>query len=87
MKVVVAALKKFAGRALKKAVENKVNAVVATVGAGTAGVGVAAILKPEILELIPENVRGYAVLAVVLAICAKSIAAEFGEAIREARKE
>lgn len=69
-------------RVLKRAVK-KAEAYVA---AGTGAVAVGAIVKPEVLEYIPEQVRGYVVLAVVVLLIGKRAKDEIVDAIREARK-
>lgn len=56
----------FLKAAAKKVVENKLGV---TVGGAAAAAGAVGIVKPEVLELIPEHLRGYAVLAVVGVLC------------------
>ncbi len=73
------------GKRIAKRVKER--AVAAAVGTAATGIGVTAIVNPEVLELIPESLRGWAVLAVVLTLCASKIVAEVREAVREARND
>jgi hypothetical protein len=57
---------KFLKRAGAKIVENKLGI---TIGGAAVAAGTAGIVNPDVLELIPENLRGYAVLAVVGVLC------------------
>lgn len=65
-----------------KAVERKLET---TVGVATAAVGTAAIVDPDLLQMIPDNIRGYAVLAVVVTLCIRSIVSTVGAAYKDAR--
>lgn len=58
--------KEFVKRAGAKIIENKLGV---TIGGAAAAIGTAGIFNPELLELIPEHLRGYAVLAVVGVLC------------------
>lgn len=79
VKVLVARLAKRVAKRVKE------RAVTSVIGGAAGAAGLAAVVDPEVLELIPENLRGYAVLAVVVALCANRIVSEFREAVAEAK--
>lgn len=66
----------------EKAIERKLETAV---GVTTAVVGVSAIVDPQLLQMIPENIRGYAVLGVVVTLCIRSIVSAIGAAYKDAR--
>lgn len=68
----------FLKKAGKKIVENKLGV---TIGGAAVAVGTAGIIEPEVLELIPENLRGYAVLAVVGVLCFRAVKDELVDVI------
>lgn len=72
------------GQFLKKAgakiVENKLGV---TIGGAAIAAGTAGIVNPDVLELIPEHLRGYAVLAVVGVLCFERVKAGLIEIIHE----
>lgn len=80
-KVLVTRLAKRVAKRVKE------RAVAATIGGVAGAAGITAIVQPEVLELIPENLRGYAVLAVVIALCANRIVSEIREALAEAKSQ
>lgn len=72
-------LKGIAQRLIQRAVENKLASVVGTT---TAAVGFAAVVDPALLEMIPVNLRGYAVLLVIVTMCVRSVMAEVIDVIK-----
>lgn len=66
-----------------KVLSNKLSTLI---GGATAATGVAAVIDPSVLELIPENLRGYAVLLVVIVLCARSLKDEIKDIIKAYRE-
>jgi hypothetical protein len=76
--------KEFIKRAGKKIIENKLGV---TIGGSAIAVGAAGIVEPEVLEMIPENLRGYAVLLVVGTLCFRSLSAEIIDIVRAIKED
>lgn len=74
----------FLKRAGAKVLENKLGV---TVGGFAAVAGTAGIVNPELLELIPEHLRGYAVLAVVGVLCFKSVKDEIIDIVHAIKQD
>lgn len=74
----------FLKRAGAKIIENKLGV---TVGSVTAVAGVSAIVNPDLLELIPEHLRGYAVLAVVGVLCFERVKDEIIDIINAIKQD
>jgi len=64
--------------------ENKLGV---TVGGAAVAAGTAGVVNPELLELIPENVRGYAVLAVVGVLCFERVKEGIVQIVREIKAD
>ena len=71
---------KFFKRIGAQILENKLGV---TVGGAAVAAGTAGVVNPELLELIPENVRGYAVLAVVGVLCFERVKEGIVQIVRE----
>lgn len=74
--------KEFFKKVGAKLLENKLGV---TIGGAAAVAGTAGIVNPDVLELIPENLRGYAVLAVVGVLCFERVKSGIVEIVREVR--
>lgn len=75
---------KFLKRAGAKILENKLGV---TIGGAAVAAGSAGIVNPELLELIPESARGYAVLAVVGVLCFERVKDGLVQIIREIKSD
>lgn len=75
---------KFLKRAGAQIIQNKLGV---TVGGAAVAAGTAGIVNPELLELIPESARGYAVLAVVGVLCFERVKDGIVQIIREAKSD
>lgn len=80
--LLVKLLVKFAAKKIAKRVRKSATTAVA---GGIGAAGVAAAIKPELLELIPEQYRGYAILAVAALVALARVRKEIAEAIAEAK--
>lgn len=76
-------LLKLAARKISKRLKQSATAAVAA-GIGTAGV--AAVVNPELLDLIPEQYRGWVILAASALVALARVRREIAEAIAEARQ-
>lgn len=74
----------FFKRAGAKLLENKLGV---TIGGAAVALGTAGIFDPELLELIPERLRGYAVLAVVGVLCFERVKDGVLEIIRAIKQD
>lgn len=74
----------FLKRAGAQIIQNKLGV---TIGGAAVAVGTAGIVNPDVLELIPEHLRGYAVLAVVGVLCFERVKAGIVEIIHEIKAE
>lgn len=72
----------IAARKVAKRIRQSATAAVA---AGGVAVGGAAAIKPELLELIPEEYRGYVILAYGVLLLVARVRKELGEAVAEAK--
>ena len=75
---------KFLKRVGAQIIQNKLGV---TVGGAAIAAGTAGIIEPELLELIPENVRGYAVLAVVGVLCFERVKEGIVQIVREIKAD
>lgn len=80
----MAKIGKFIKRVGAQIIENKLGV---TIGGAAAAVGAAGIFNPDLLELIPEHLRGYAVLAVVGVLCFERVANRIVDIIHEIKKD
>jgi len=76
--------KEFIKRAGAKILENKLGV---TVGGVAAAVGTAGIVNPDLFDLIPEHLRGYAVLAVVGVLCFERVKDEIIDIIHAIKSD
>lgn len=67
-----------------KIIENKLGV---TIGGAALAVGGAGIVDPKLLELIPESMRGYAVLAVVGVLCFRAVKDEIVDIVRAIKSD
>lgn len=75
---------KFLKRAGAKIIENKLGV---TIGGAAVAAGTAGIVNPDVLEMIPESVRGYAVLAVVGVLCFERVKDGILQIVREIKAD
>lgn len=80
----MAKIGKFLKRIGTQIVENKLGV---TIGGAAALAGTAGIVDPDVLELIPEHIRGYAVLVVVGVLCFDRVKNGIVEIIHEIKAE
>ena len=76
--------KEFIKRAGAKILENKLGV---TVGGVAAAVGTAGIVNPDLFDLIPEHLRGYAVPAVVGVLCFERVKDEIIDIIHAIKSD
>lgn len=74
----------FLKRAGAKVLENKLGVAI---GGAAVAVGTAGVFSPELLEMIPERLRGYAVLAVVGVLCFERVKDGVVEIVRAIKQD
>lgn len=76
--------KEFFKRVGAQILQNKLGV---TIGGAAVAAGTAGIVNPDLLELIPEHLRGYAVLAVVGVLCFERVKAGIVDIIHEIKRD
>lgn len=80
-------MKILLARFIAKKIANRIKKSATAAAAGSVvGIGGLAWYKPELLELIPEQYRGYAIIAVGIVVLLARVRTEIAEGIREAKE-